>query len=72
LTDTDLEGIRRRDRNRLGLRQSIVVFLTVRAGDQASVAAHAWIFDEDKSVAGREAGCNQQPRSMREEIDKWR
>jgi hypothetical protein len=26
-----------------GLRQWIVVFLTVRAGDQAGVAAHAWI-----------------------------
>jgi hypothetical protein len=45
LTDTDLEEIRRRrrDRNRLGLRQWIVVFLTVCAGDQAGVAAHAWI-----------------------------
>jgi DNA-binding response OmpR family regulator len=45
LTDTDLEKIRRRrrDRNRLGLRQWIVVFLTVCAGDQAGVAAHAWI-----------------------------
>jgi hypothetical protein len=45
LTDTDLEEIRRRrrDRNRLGLRQRIVVFLTVCAGDQAGVAAHAWI-----------------------------
>jgi hypothetical protein len=44
-TDTDLEEIRRRrrDRNRLGLRQWIVVFLTVCAGDQAGVAAHAWI-----------------------------
>ena len=45
MTDTDLEEIRRRrrDRNRLGLRQWIVVFLTVCAGDQAGVAAHAWI-----------------------------
>ena len=45
MTDTDLEKIRRRrrDRNRLGLRQWIVVFLTVCAGDQAGVAAHAWI-----------------------------
>src|SRR6266478_3295423 len=45
LTDTDPEEIcrRRRDRNRLGLRQWIVVFLTVCAGDQAGVAAHAWI-----------------------------
>src|ERR1700730_3578016 len=45
LRDNDLEEIRRRrrDRNRLGLRQWIVVFLTVCAGDQAGVAAHAWI-----------------------------
>src|ERR1700730_1565944 len=45
LTDTDLEEICRcrRDRNRLGLRQWIVVFRTVCAGDQAGVAAHAWI-----------------------------
>jgi hypothetical protein len=45
LTDADLEEIcrRRRDRNRLGLRQWIVVFLTVCAGDRAGVAAHAWI-----------------------------
>jgi hypothetical protein len=45
LTDTDLEEIRRRrsDHNRLGLRQRIVVFLTVCAGDQAGVAAHACI-----------------------------
>ena len=45
MTDTDLEEIRRRrrDRNRLGLRQWIVVFLTVCAGDQAGLAAHAWI-----------------------------
>jgi len=45
LTYTDLEEIcrRLRDRNRLGLRQWIVVFLTVCAGDQAGVAAHAWI-----------------------------
>ena len=45
MTDTDLEKIRRRrrDRNRLGLRQWIVVFLTVCTGDQAGVAAHAWI-----------------------------
>ena len=45
MTDTDLEEIRRRrrDLNRLGLRQWIVVFLTVCAGDQAGVAAHAWI-----------------------------
>ena len=45
MTDTDLDEIRRRrrDRNRLGLRRWIVVFLTVCAGDQAGVAAHAWI-----------------------------
>ena len=47
MTDTDLEEIRRRrsDHNRLGLRQWIVVvvFLTVCAGDQAGVAAHACI-----------------------------
>ena len=45
MTDTDLEEIRRRrrDRNRLGLRQWIVVFLTLCAGEQAGVAAHAWI-----------------------------
>src|SRR3984893_10694688 len=45
LRDNDLQEHRRRrrDRNRLGLRQWIVVFLTVCAGDHAGAAAHAWI-----------------------------